>query len=321
VTPQSCPICAARDPRFRLKAYDDRYACPGRFDIYYCRQCAHAFVAAADAAPEEERLYTDYYPRAALAPAVFKPKAFAGGVRSWLNGDDSAACRWVPAGVRVLDVGCGFGETLAYLVSRGCEAYGVELDGNVRRIADNFGLKIHIGPFDPALYPPGSFDYVTLQQVIEHVDDPVGTLRGVAAVLRPGGHAVLSTPNAGGWGARLFGRRWINWHVPYHRHVFSPVSLQAAARAAGFDVVSVRTVTSSEWLRFQWAHLVTFPAAGAPSPFWSPLGKRTPAVRVAQRLLDLAHIARINHLATRLFDSLGEGDNLLVVLRKPACGP
>jgi 2-polyprenyl-3-methyl-5-hydroxy-6-metoxy-1,4-benzoquinol methylase len=282
-----------------------------------CDHCHHLFIFSEINSSVTKQLYTNYYPRKTFKIKDYRIKSFHGGLRSWLDGDDSAASRWVPPDVKVLDIGCGFGETLAYHQSRGCDAYGVEMDENVRMIMEKFHFKVKIGPFNPNLYPPESFDYVTMQQVIEHVEDPLETLKGVAQVLRRGGYVVLSTPNAKGWGARFFGRRWINWHVPYHRHFFSLSSIRIVAQEAGLQIVRYRTVTSSEWLRFQWAHLLAMPEEGEPSGFWSPLGKRSLRTKIGQKGFDLLHYARINHLLTRLFDSLGAGDNYLFLLKKP----
>ena len=93
--------------------------------------------------------------------------------------------------------------------------------------------------------------------------------------------------------------------------------MRIAARTAGLKIEAVETITSSEWLRYQWAHLLTLPAEGEPSAFWSPHGNRQLAVKVGQKLFDGLHYARINQLLTRLFDSLGVGDNYLFLLRKP----
>src|SRR3546814_11723906 len=90
----------------------------------------------------------------------------------------------------------------------------------------------------------------------------------VHQVLKPGGQAIVSTPNPNGWGAKLFGRRWIHWHAPYHLNYFTRHSMKRLAAKVGFDVEFVRVVTNSAWIEYQWAHLVTFPRQGHASPFW-----------------------------------------------------
>jgi hypothetical protein len=126
----------------------------------------------------------------------------------------------------------------------------------------------------------------------------------------------MSTPNSSGWGARWFGRYWINWHAPYHLHHFSRKSMAFAAEQAGLALEQTRIITSSEWLYYQWVHLVTFPRMGVPSPFWSSNGKIQDGKRWIIQILRIVHLTKINHLVTRLFDTLGGGDNFLFFLRK-----
>lgn len=239
-----------------------------------------------------------------------------GRLTGWWRGQRSSAMFWVPPQVRVLDIGCGFGESLAYHASRGCEVHGVETDRNIARVAERYGFDVHVGLFEPARYPAASFDYVTLNQVIEHARDPIEMLRGVHQVLRPGGRAVLTTPNGAGVGARVFGTRWINWHAPYHLHVFTPASLHAAAAAANLRIASLETITSSEWLGYQWVHLATDPTPGEPSPFWAPARARRRRARILP--LRVLHRTGIDHVLTRICDRLGRGDNLIGVLERPA---
>lgn len=311
-----CIIC---DNYSTLKSrfYDDRYGYHGYFEVYGCNACGHKFLNADFSNSELTSLYTDYYPRSTFDVTKYKPAESPRGFHSWLNGVSRSAYCWIPENVRVLDIGCGFGETLGYHKARGCDAYGVEVDENIRRYADRYGLNVHVGLFDPELYEADFFDYVTLDQVIEHVTDPVETLRGVARVLKPGGVAILSTPNSNGWGVRLFGRRWINWHTPYHIQHFSRASMRLVAESAGLGVASVQTLTSSDWLHHQWNHALTFPRMGEPSPYWSPKVKRKLQVKLILVFLSLLHRTKINHFITRLCDGLGIGDNYLFFLRKP----
>lgn len=311
-----CRICAGStfvDQDF----FDDRYGYPGLFAMTICSNCGHKALRCDFSSEMLVGLYTNYYPRSTFSLERFAPAPEARGFAAWLNGERRLAYTWVPEKVRVLDIGCGFGESLGYHSQRECDVYGVEADENIRRMAEKFGFKVHVGLFDPELYEPDFFDYVTLDQVVEHMSDPVSALRGVAKVLKPGGVAVISTPNANGWGAKLFGRRWINWHAPYHLQHFSRKSVELAAAQAGLQVESVRTITSSEWLLYQWIHLLAFPKMGTASVFWSPQARRGVWERAVFILCRAVHRTKINHLLTRLFDAAGVGDNHLFFLRKP----
>jgi 2-polyprenyl-3-methyl-5-hydroxy-6-metoxy-1,4-benzoquinol methylase len=261
-------------------------------------------------------LYTQYYPRAAFNVEAWSPPREEPSWRMWWRGLRASAFRWVPRNVRVLDIGCGFGESLGYHKTRGCEAHGVEADRNILRVAERYGLQVRVGLFDADNYEPASFDVATLDQVIEHVSAPLAVLRGVHRVLKPGGMLVLSTPNADGWGARVFGRRWIHWHAPYHIQFFNRKSMAKSAAQAGFVLEQIKTVTNSAWLDFQWGHIATYPHQGQPSPYWSTTLHRSVVQRVKLKLLRIADLCGVNMILTRLMDTLGLGDNTVYVLRK-----
>ncbi len=312
----SCPVCNSEKTDRRWELYDDRYGYPGIFQINKCCECGHKFIFGNFTPELLTSLYTNYYPRSSFNLEDYKPYHEVSGIIAWLDGANCSAFRWVPRDVRVLDIGCGFGETLGYHKTRGCDVFGVEADENIRRVADKFKFKIHVGLFDPAIYEPDYFDYVTMDQVLEHVTDPIATLKGVAGILSPRGMVVLSVPNANGWGAKVFGRKWINWHAPYHMQHFSMSSMTIAARQAGFIVEKATTITSSAWLYYQWMHLVTYPQLGVPSCFWLPKGKLPSVNKTLIRTIWLLHLTKFNHLLTRVCDGLSIGDNLLFLLRK-----
>jgi len=313
----NCPICSISKCSKSGVVYDDRYGYPGQFNLQRCPKCGHAFLECDFTPTQLGKLYNDYYPRRTLNVAQYKPHREVNAIVSWFNGLNSSAFRSVPKNVRVLDVGCGFGQSLGYHTARGCEVYGVEADENILRVADKFGFKVHVGLFDDSIYEPEFFDYVTLDQVIEHVADPLSVLRGVARILKPGGIAILSTPNAGGWGAKIFGRRWINWHAPYHMQFFSRCSMKLATQQAGIGVEKVKTITNSEWLHYQWNHLITYPIPGEPSRFWNPENHEWSLFQWRiMKVFSLMRSTKINHFLTRFFDSLGLGDNFVFVLKK-----
>ena len=312
-----CPICKGLHTREAMYLYDDRYGYPGKFSLLQCLSCRHSFLQAKFSSKYLGDLYSNYYPRSSFDLAGYRAYQESDGFNAWLNGDKSSTFRWVPRDVRVLDIGCGFGESLGYYQARGCDVYGVEADENIRRVADKFGYKVHVGLFTPDVYEPNYFDYITMSQVIEHVTDPVQTLKGIAHILKPGGLAILSTPNADGWGARVFGKYWINWHAPYHLQFFTLRSMQLAAEKSGLILEKATTATPSAWLDFQWIHLLSYPLQDEPSIFWASGGQWSIKQKIALKVLAVIQRCKINHLATRFFDAVGWGDNRLYFLRKP----
>jgi SAM-dependent methyltransferase len=95
---------------------------------------------------------------------------------------------------RILDVGCGTGTMLGYL-SRYGHAQGIDADEQAVRFCLERGVRdvqqvtASILPFED-----GTFDLVTILDVLEHIDDDAGTLRELHRVLRPGGLLLVSVP-------------------------------------------------------------------------------------------------------------------------------
>lgn len=314
---KKCPICHNGSSRVRRTIYDDRYGYKGQFHLLQCSSCGHLFLDATFTADELNELYTYFYPRSQFNLTDFRPLKVTRGIRSWLEGMHAHPFFWIPPKVKILDIGCGFGESLAYHKDRGCEAHGVEVDENILRVAEKYGLLAKCGLFSPENYQKQYFDYVTMEQVIEHVSDPVHTLRDILTVLKPEGTVIFSSPNPYSWASCIFGKKWLNWHTPYHLHLFSKKSICLAAEKAGFTFCKIQTLTPSIWIYFQLIHFLTWPRHGIPSSFWVPnLKLQWPArIKFFNAILWLLYRHRIFHVFTRFFDGIGIGDNYVVVLK------
>ncbi len=110
---------------------------------------------------------------------------------------------FVPAGSRVLDLGCGDGALLEHLVrEKGVKGRGVELSEAGVLACVRRGLSVRQGDLQAGLgdYPDRSFDLVVLAQTLPFLDDPAMILR---EMLRVGQAAVVSFPNWGYWRCRL----------------------------------------------------------------------------------------------------------------------
>jgi methionine biosynthesis protein MetW len=109
----------------------------------------------------------------------------------------------VEPGSRVLDLGCGEGELLAWLVeNKRVLARGVEISSAQVRRAIARGVSTYQGDIDEGLadYPDKAFDYVILSQTLHETRAPLQVLR---EMLRVGRRAIISFPNFGHWSVRL----------------------------------------------------------------------------------------------------------------------
>jgi methionine biosynthesis protein MetW len=108
----------------------------------------------------------------------------------------------VAPGARVLDVGCGDGELLRLLETRGVDGRGIELSREGVNECVAKGLAVIQGDADTDLadYPNDAFDYVILSQTLQATRHPRFVLEHM---LRIGRHAVVSFPNFGHWKIRF----------------------------------------------------------------------------------------------------------------------
>ncbi len=124
----------------------------------------------------------------------------------------------VPAGSRVLDLGCGSGELLAHLQQhKGCSGYGIEFDdANLRACVARGVNAIQLNLEDGlALFDDSSFDVVLQLDTLQHLRRTEHMLRETARVGRIG---IVSFPNFAHWANRLHvlaGRMPVTRALPY----------------------------------------------------------------------------------------------------------
>ena len=142
---------------------------------------------------------------------------------------------------RLLDAGCSAGLFLDRARARGFDVAGVEFSDDSAAFARaHFGLSVHTGTLHDLAAPAGSYDVVTMFDVLEHVPDPAADIAVAHSLLKPGGLFLLSTPNIDGLFPRLSRplarviNYWPHPEPPYHLMQFSVRTLSAMLRKGGF---------------------------------------------------------------------------------------
>lgn len=141
---------------------------------------------------------------------------------------------------RLLDVGGGSGTYAALMAGTGWDPWVLEPSPVAARAAVDAvgGERVTRASIGAAEYPPGFFDLVTMNHVLEHLHDPVAALTRARTWMRPGGRVRVVVPNVESLERRLFGSSWLGFDLPRHLFHFSPGTLGRLLEHCGYAVES-----------------------------------------------------------------------------------
>lgn len=143
---------------------------------------------------------------------------------------------------RILDVGCGPGKLLSDLREQGWEVYGVDFSAvAVDYARSRHGLDVRLGDLFQAGYKDGYFDVVMFNHSLEHIYNPLETLKEAHRIMKPGGLLLISIPNAGGLEAKIFGKWWVHWDTPRHLYHFTKATMTRLVAGAGFRLGTIKS--------------------------------------------------------------------------------
>jgi 2-polyprenyl-3-methyl-5-hydroxy-6-metoxy-1,4-benzoquinol methylase len=194
---------------------------------------------------------------------------------------------------KVLEVGCAHGGYVALLNWAGYTAVGTEMSPWVAQFAkDNFGVQVFVGLIEDQEFGPESMDVIVLNDVIEHLPDPVGTLSHCAHLLSPGGFFVIQTPEYKEHlsyadlksSGDLF-LKHMDGNNEEHLYLYSRRSASALFARLGYPVVDFSEPV--------YSYDMSFVASKDPIPLQPPASiqhalESHPAGRLVQALLDKA---------------------------------
>ena len=228
---RSCPLCDAKEAQL-LHTSDLQSPAGEPYRVVACVECGMRYTHPMPTAAELDRYYgDDYY-------VQNKPRLLSADLfrllfqRSVLWKHRRALLGRRPG--RILDHGCGNGDFLADLSSRGWRAYGVEYSEAACKIARAKGATVHQGDLSGARFPAGSFDVVTLWHVLEHLPYPRAEIAEIGRLLRDDGLLIIEVPNSDSVTFRICGLHWYPLDVPVHLQHFTAETLRRMLKTCGF---------------------------------------------------------------------------------------
>lgn len=225
-----CPACGSNVPLAFIEDHHDRVG--GKpYKLFRCPACG---VVSSE---PREAVGSDWYVKAA---------PIRGCERRATPDKDWRFCRFFSENLlrgKLLDVGCGDGGFLALAVKGGFQAAGFDYDRRAVEMGLKLGLKdIHSMEFSAFCRTrrTGEFDVITMFDVLEHTPEPAWFLGELKRLLKPGGHAVITLPNA--LRPLPWGREEHDF-PPHHFTRWTPDAMRHFLKTQGFSVIRQEAAT------------------------------------------------------------------------------
>lgn len=143
-------------------------------------------------------------------------------------------------GNKLLDVGCGSGQFLYEMKELEMNVQGVEPGDFNEEENKKYSLNIKKSNLIDAKYKKESFDFITINHVLEHLDNPNETLNEINKILKKDGKLILAIPNTNSLAYWIFKKNWYQLDVPRHIINYSNKNIKLILEKNGFKIKRTR---------------------------------------------------------------------------------
>lgn len=159
--------------------------------------------------------------------------------------------------VSLLDIGCATG-TFLEATPKSWNAHGIDVSEYATQMARNKGLDVYTGVLENSPFFNQQFDVVTLWDTIEHVADPLNTIKQAYNITKPGGIVVLTTGDVESLISRMSGKYWHLFNIPQHLSFLSKKTITKCFNDAGLEVEEISYLPINLTLDYVLFRFITF---------------------------------------------------------------
>jgi len=219
------------------------------YHVFFCQMCNVGFTIPPPSSTELSSLYS------AGAYRGDSGKRFIGLVETAISCSRQLRRKRIEkykGKGRILDIGCGRGVFLDIMRKHGWNVAGTEHNKETAEsIIKNYNINIVTGDSEDWGFPPGSFDVVTINHVLEHLSAPENAIGKCSRILRKGGLLVVAAPDIKSLQSTIGKHLWFHLDIPYHIYHFSEKGLSSLIKKHGFHLLKVRRF-DLEYNPFGW---------------------------------------------------------------------
>lgn len=258
----SCPICRKSDYKVILSDHNrrDGIDCSGTYVL--CRECSLVYLR--DRSPWEE--IVKFYSSSNKGHTTNAGHISATELRQKINNNVPLwktllrKVRFRPhswplesaqkGSKRLLDLGCGDGAKLFEFIERGYDVWGVDVSTDTIRVCQEVLSQGHFlqGELHETGLPDSHFDYIRIDNALEHVPNPKEVMAECHRLLKIRGQILIYVPHGRSFSMRFMKGDSISSWIPFHLQLFTKRSLTRLLTEAGFKNIRITGYNPSSWL-------------------------------------------------------------------------
>lgn len=219
-----CPVCEKPDKKTEFGVY------------LKCSACESIFLKHFPTKKDIQKVSDEY------ADVIFEPDDDK--ITSTHTDRLKDLTAYIPQKSKILDIGCGNGVFLKCAANNGYIPYAMDISPKIVRHLENEGIE---GYMTMKEIPERHFQAATAFDVIEHTTNPHRFVEDIKTKIKKKGIVMLTTPNAIGISGRILKSKWWAFGPDNHYIVFSPYGLKLLLEKNGFEIISLKTDSFTQW--------------------------------------------------------------------------
>jgi 2-polyprenyl-3-methyl-5-hydroxy-6-metoxy-1,4-benzoquinol methylase len=220
---QCCPICASVNINKVKK------------ELSECEECRLQFLSTIQSPEYYTQIYNKGYFNGEVYNNYLKEEDYR---RRVFQSKLKLIKKYIPCEGSVLDIGCGMGFFLMEMQKSGYHVNGLEISAYAADIAlEKVGAHINCGNLLNTSLKLKHFDIITLWDVLEHLYNPVESLKKISQIINPDGVLIIETLNISSLTAKILKDNWPLYYPPYHLYYYNYSSLSRLLEKTGFKII------------------------------------------------------------------------------------